>query len=912
VPATGELAYFSEMTVRVDLKDAAGTNPFLRNKKSDEEWVKRLVYNPGAASTYTLNGSSREGYPGGMCDPSNKYDYVIITTTTNSLHDWQTSPTTPYNWQSLMDYHTQNHGLSCTLVTIQDIDIHPDYQNPDPLFDDLEAHIREFCKDAYLDWETDYILIGGDGENTFIPAREMDSSAEDNVDADIYWNHLDKTFNDDQDDYWGEEGDSGFDLYAELFIGRITADVPKDVSNWMKKCFYYMDSEDRLYLDNAAFYGGDTGWNCQGDDFVDYSAIKGTDNWLGPNPGANTYPSWLGFQYGFETWNTENPGVEYDMTVKWTAEPPNPGGWMGGNNSAAINGLRNSINNNECALISAIAHANSNMSMDVKASDWENLYHNTEPFLVHDYGCHCGDMDAADDGVLHSMLLHSDTELAFACVYNTGFGWGNYNNTCSSSALQQKSFWDYLFDVTQNSGHTDNWQMGKAQAYSKDLMAPTINTGGSWRSIIQCCLLFGDPAMRIKPPGLPALVLSFPEGLPGDVQPPGLAHDLTIQIKAGKENYVAGSGTLYYRFDSGSAYQTAPVTPLGGDLFEATLPNTVPGDEPEFYFSVKGDGGTTIYSPWNAPAQVYAFDVYFVEELFHDDFEQDLGWTVQNINLQDGPWERGKPAGDGTRGDPLKDGDGSGKCYLTDNVAGNSDVDGGPTILTSPVIDLSDGDAQISYYRWHYNDDHDDYFTVEVSNDGGTTWKVAEKTIGSGGWNFHAFNISDFITPSAQVQVRFQAIDQPNNSVTEAGLDAFMVLRLIHDASLWADAYSIPVSTGGKVNYSLDAGPANASQAYMLMGSLSGTSPGFPLPGGKIMPLNWDAFTTLIVNNSGTPAFQKFMGPLDAMGTASATFDTLGPLDPIFIGLEASFAFLLWTPPVWDFTSNAIGVVFDP
>ena len=48
----------------------------------------------------------------------------------------------------------------------------------------------------------------------------------------------------------------------------------------------------------------------------------------------------------------------------------------------------------------------------------------------------------------------SDTELAFACIYNSGYGWGNFDNTGSSSSLQQKSFWDYMFDVTQSVENT--------------------------------------------------------------------------------------------------------------------------------------------------------------------------------------------------------------------------------------------------------------------------------------------------------------------------------------------------------------------------------------------------------------------------------------------------------------------------
>jgi hypothetical protein len=234
---------------------------------------------------------------------------------------------------------------------------------------------------------------------------------------------------------------------------------------------------------------------------MDFSAIKGTDDWLGPDPHHDgPWPTWLGFLYGFETWNEENPGtLEFNLSVKWTAEPPNPG-WLGGSESAAISGLRDAISNDQVTLLSGIAHANSQMSLDVGSSSWESSYHNTKPFFIHDYGCHCGDMDASDDGVLHSMLFHSDTELAFGCVYNTGYGWGNFDTTNSSSALQCKLFWDYFFDTTHNSGSPSNWQLGKAHAWSKDAMAPTIDWDGTWRSIIQCCLLFADPAQKLKTP----------------------------------------------------------------------------------------------------------------------------------------------------------------------------------------------------------------------------------------------------------------------------------------------------------------------------------------------------------------------------------------------------------------------------
>jgi len=603
IPSGGSLFYYPELTVTIDLEDTGEVNQFFRNNPDDKTWVEKLVYNPEIAETYTSNLPMFD-YPGGLCDPSNDYDYVIITTTHNGLDYWPTTNSTPYNWESLMEKHEDDDDITCTLVTMQDINACPDYYNSDPLFNDTEAHIREFCKDAYEDWGTSYIFVGGDDE--WIPAREMDTALETSIDSDIYWSNLDKTFNDDHDSQWGEEGDLGFDLYSELFIGRITCDEPQDVSNWMTKSFYYADSTDIDYLENAAFYGGDTTWECEGDDFIDYSAIKGTDDWLGPDPHVSgPYPSWLGFNYGFETWNEVNPGNEYNLSVKWTVEPPNPG-WQGGSESVAINELKNAISNDQVTLLSGIAHANAQMSLDVGMNSWESNYHNTRPFFIHDYGCHCGDMDAADDGVLHSMLFHSDTELAFACVYNTGFGWGNLHSTNSSSALQMKLFWDYLFDITNNSGGQMNWQLGKAQAWSKDTMAPTIDwdpSYGTWRSIIQGCLLFGDPAQRIKTMIRPPETPEQPEG-PTD----GI---INVEYTFSTSTTDPEEDQVFYKWDWGDGNFSEWLGPFdSGEIAEASHS----WDEAENYeIKVRAKDSYDVKSDWSYPLMIYIINVPILE-----------------------------------------------------------------------------------------------------------------------------------------------------------------------------------------------------------------------------------------------------------------------------------------------------------
>lgn len=136
--------------------------------------------------------------------------------------------------------------------------------------------------------------------------------------------------------------------------------------------------------------------------------------------------------------------------------------------------------------------------------------------------------------------------------------------------------------------------------------------------------------------------------------------------------------------------------------------------------------------------------------------------------------------------------------------------------------------------------------------------------------------------------------------IFDAG-DAYLVK--IAALSLVVDTNVISAALGKTVNLSLRAGPGNAHRSYLLLGSVSGTSPGTLLPGGQVvLPLNWDAFTNLVAVLINTASFQKFMDNLDREGNATAVFDTLGSLPPEAVGVTFSFAYGLNDP--WEFTSN--------
>ena len=105
--------------------------------------------------------------------------------------------------------------------------------------------------------------------------------------------------------------------------------------------------------------------------------------------------------------------------------------------------------------------------------------------------------------------------------------------------------------------------------------------------------------------------------------------------------------------------------------------------------------------------------------------------------------------------------------YSTGGSASANDVDGGPTYLASPTIDLSGTDASISYALWFYSDNGSDVLTVEVSNDNGGTWTHVETVTGTGGtWQTHSFVVGDVLPPTDQVRVRFSTVDAAPASIT--------------------------------------------------------------------------------------------------------------------------------------------------
>jgi len=290
---------------------------------------------------------------------------------------------------------------------------------------------------------------------------------------------------------------------------------------------------------------------------------------------------------------------------------------------------------------------------------------------------------------------------------------------------------------------------------------------------------FGEHNMDAPP--LALLGFEFPDGLPEVVSPGG---GTTLRVIV---NGIAGEpepDTGIMHLDDGSGWDEIPMDEVEPNIYDAVFPAGTCQEGVSFYFSAETtEGGLQLWPP-GAPNENYnVVFAYGVEIEIEDDFETDLGWTVEDDPyLTTGTWERGVPVGGGVRGDPATDYDGSGQCYLTDNSGGDSDIDDGITWLISPTLDLSDADnAKVGYALWYTNDfgndPNNDLFKVYVSNDNGANWVLVD-TIGpatSSGWKEKSFMAGDFVTLTSQVKVRFEASDLNDGSVVEAGIDAFNV-----------------------------------------------------------------------------------------------------------------------------------------
>jgi hypothetical protein len=301
------------------------------------------------------------------------------------------------------------------------------------------------------------------------------------------------------------------------------------------------------------------------------------------------------------------------------------------------------------------------------------------------------------------------------------------------------------------------------------------------------CSSIGYHSCYVDYPGALPLKIYLRYDLP-EVVPPGEFTLLEVYIEEVTDSYVLGTGQIHYRYDDG-AWLTGLLEPLGGDLYQATLPPAMCDDTPEFYFSAQSAASGPVYAPPEAPDVTYSMGVGEIITIFIDDFETDQGWTGETLGATSGDWQRGVPVNDPDWDyDPASDSDGSGQCWLTQNEMGNTDVDDGAVRLTSATIDMSIGGITISYdyfLRLTSTAGGVDLLLVEIDgNNGAGPWIEIARHDTDGGlsWRSHEITQEDLdtagVTLTSTMRIRFTTNDADPQSINESGLDAFSVFRI--------------------------------------------------------------------------------------------------------------------------------------
>ncbi len=265
-----------------------------------------------------------------------------------------------------------------------------------------------------------------------------------------------------------------------------------------------------------------------------------------------------------------------------------------------------------------------------------------------------------------------------------------------------------------------------------------------------------------------------------------------------------GSVTLHYRASAGQGFAQVVMQPQGG-AFVADLPGFDCGDTPQYYVSALTSVCGQVFAPAGGPTAPIQAAVGTETVAFEDDFEQDNGWVAENLGASSGFWQRGVPVDDGGWDyDPAGDGDGSGSAFLTQNEAGNTDVDGGAVRLTSPSLGTAAPEMNLNYlyYLELTRTGAEDALVVEVSDGGAWSQVRRHDDSTGGGWieaSISALELSAAgISAGENVLVRFTANDADAQSIVEAGVDGVRLAAIACDPNAVGTNYCVanPNSTG--------------------------------------------------------------------------------------------------------------------
>ena len=122
----------------------------------------------------------------------------------------------------------------------------------------------------------------------------------------------------------------------------------------------------------------------------------------------------------------------------------------------------------------------------------------------------------------------------------------------------------------------------------------------------------------------------------------------------------------------------------------------------------------------------------------------------------------------------------------------------------------------------------------------------------------------------------------------ESGVQSIVRVEL---GSMTGKPDGVSLAAGGTHDMYLDAGPLSGNNLYLVLGTVSGTTPGIPV-GAFTLPLTFDGYLNFTLLNANSGVLQNTLGFLDANGRAAAALNVSAGTNPGLAGTNVDHAFI--------------------
>jgi hypothetical protein len=540
IPAQKKIRFYNyiEFKIRYSI---TGENPLPIKMRSQtvkavyENMIRKVASNPKPTALSIKN----EKIPSSLLS-SEDYEYVVVTDTTLVT-----------TFRPLADWKTQK-GVPAQIVTTGWIYSH--YSG----YDNAEK-VRNFIKDAYQNWGTIWVLLGGD--TNLVPARivwAMDSEAgyypdENDIRCDLYFSDLDGTWDANGNHTYGEVDDS-VDMYPDVFVGRASCSNVTKAQAWVNKLLTYEISPPTDYQTDMLFFAQ-----------ILWSSPY-TNSGLAKDLIDELYvPS----RFDPITKLYEALGNESKATV-----------------IAAMNAGQNIINHDGHANYSVMGAGTGYLYI----SDMDALTNNPRNSILFSIGCWPA---AIDYDCIAEHFVNNPNGGGVAFIGNSRYGWGSPGNPeYGYSDRYDREFFGALFA-------RDFYHIGAAVADMKTNFIPRTQQENVYRWCMYEINLLGEPEMPIWTDTPAYLSVEY-----SDTVPEGTSL-FTITVFKADGGITPVSGALVCVMKSGEIYQRG-LTDAGGQIAF----NISPSSAGEIYLTVTAHN----FIPYQDSARVISNGVYVIHQ----------------------------------------------------------------------------------------------------------------------------------------------------------------------------------------------------------------------------------------------------------------------------------------------------------